>query len=86
MPPPWARGDPNRDYQLLSATDDSEAQRQAKPVTARRLFRLARPEAARLAVASLFLLLASVGQVAFPKLAGVVWYLEIQYLACRLAT
>lgn len=75
MPPPrhaWGPGDPNRDYQLL-AGDDAEAQQRdgrAKQVAAGRLFRLAREEAWTLALASLVLLVASVGQVAFPKLAG----------------
>jgi hypothetical protein len=69
-PPPWVRGDPNRDYQLLPADDAEAAAQQAKPVAPGRLFQLARPELWRLAVASLFLLAGSLGQVAFPKLAG----------------
>jgi hypothetical protein len=63
------RGDPNRDYQLL-AGDDAEAQEAAKAVRPGRLLSLARDEAWVLTLASLVLLVASVGQVAFPKLAG----------------
>lgn len=78
MPPPpspWGSRDPNRDYQLLVASDEEEAaesegQQQHKPPGPGRLLALARDEAWALTGASLVLLVSSLAQVAFPKLAG----------------
>lgn len=61
----WAARNANRDYTLLSGDGDSP-----RPVPARRLLTLVRGEGGTLALATLALLVASVSQVAFPKLAG----------------
>lgn len=72
MPPRrfGGRGDPNRDYTLLAGEPEPDVEGKASQVSTRQLFSLAREEAGSLAVASLVLLVASLTQVAFPKLAG----------------
>lgn len=79
MPPPppgfGPHTNPNRDYQLL-AGDEAEAEQHASQVSAGRLFRLASGEAWVLCGATLLLLVASLAQIAFPKLAGVGVFVE----------
>eukprot|EP00887_Chlorella_sp_A99_P000339 scaffold13.g339.t1 len=69
MPPRMFFGNPNRDYVLLRGGDEETAGPPKRP-NAARLFSLASGEAWRIALASLWLLVASLAQLANPKLAG----------------